>query len=65
MASAKATIETCDAGPCLAVRNGAVWTQFPRLPEGPLGKFVLVIGRGSSERVWADEPLQRLRRAAK
>ena len=48
----QATIETCDTAPCFAVRNGAAWAQFARLPEGSVGKFLVVLGRGSSERVW-------------
>jgi hypothetical protein len=48
----RASMESCETGPCFVVRDGANWAQFPRLPEGSVGKFVLVIGRGSSERVW-------------
>lgn len=51
----EAAIETCKGLPCFVVRKGGVWAQFGRLPEGSTGKFVLVIGRGSSERVWADD----------
>ncbi len=47
-------IETCGTAPCFAVRNGAEWAQFARLPEGSVGKFLVVLGRGSSERVWRD-----------
>ena len=50
----KGTVETCEGGPCFVLRNGASWRQFARLPEGSTGKYVLVTGRGSSERVWND-----------
>ena len=48
----RATVESCETGPCFVVRNAAHWAQFPRLPEDSVGKFLLVVARGSSERVW-------------
>ena len=50
----KGTIETCEDGPCFVVRNGASWRQFARLPDASVGKYLLVIARGASERVWND-----------
>jgi len=50
----QAATETCGGLPCFVVRNHGAWSQFARLPDGSAGKFLLVIGRGFSERVWRD-----------
>ena len=49
-----ASVETRDGAPCFAMRNGASWAQQIPLFEESAGKFLLIIGRGSSERVHAD-----------
>jgi hypothetical protein len=36
------------------MRNGTSWTQSVELPPDSAGKFVLLVGRGSSERLIRD-----------
>ena len=50
-----ASVETRDGAPCFVMRNGVSWIQQVRLHENQEGKFLLIIGRGSSERVHADD----------
>ena len=47
-------VETRDGAPCFLVRNGASWTQHVPLHEEHEGKFLLIIARGSSQRVHPD-----------
>lgn len=51
---ADAYVETRDGAPCFVMRNQAAWIQHVRLHDDSEGKFLLIIGRGSSERVHAD-----------
>lgn len=50
-----AAIETVDGAPCFVMRNKASWVQRVFLHEDHSGKFLLIIGRGSSERVYLDD----------
>jgi hypothetical protein len=50
-----ATIEqTLESNPYFTVRNKGYFLQDVTLPEGSVGKYVLLIGRVSSERINAD-----------
>ena len=50
-----ATVEqTSEGNPQFVVRNGGYFIQDVKLPEGAVGKFALLIGRVSSERINAD-----------
>src|SRR5687767_15047910 len=53
--SRDAMIETVDGAPCFVMRNKACWVQSLPLYEDHAGKFLLIIGRGSSERVHQDD----------
>ena len=46
-----ASIEVCDGSPCFVLRNSAGWNQLIRLREDASGKYVLIVARGSSERI--------------
>jgi len=51
----QATIESCTGNnPCFVVRNGGYFIQDVTLPDDAVGQFVVLIGRGSSERVNED-----------
>jgi hypothetical protein len=52
--SKDASIEEVGGNRCFVVRNGGGFTQEVFLPEGAQGKYVLLIGRGSSERINPD-----------
>jgi hypothetical protein len=47
-------VEDCDGGQCFVMRNGTAWRQRIHLVEDVSGKYVLIIARGSSERVHPD-----------
>lgn len=49
-----ASVESCDSTPCFVLRNGAGWNQQIRLHEDPAGKFLLIVARGSTERIPED-----------
>jgi hypothetical protein len=53
--SRDAMIEMIDGAPCFVMRNQASWVQTLPLYEDHAGKFLLIIGRGSSERVYEDD----------
>lgn len=54
-ASEEATVEATAGGNfCFVVRNGGQFTQDVEVPEDAAGKYAVLIGRGSSERVNAD-----------
>jgi hypothetical protein len=46
-----ASIEVCDGVPCFVLRNSGGWNQHIRFLEDPTGKHLLIIARGSSERI--------------
>ena len=50
----QATIEEVDGNRLFVVRNGGHFLQDVVLPKGAVGKFAVLIGRGSSERINAD-----------
>ena len=51
----EATIEISrDKNPCFVVRNGGYFLQDVSLPNDAVGKYALLIGRGSSERINPD-----------
>ena len=51
----EATIETCATGnPCFVVRNGAYFLQDVTLPDGAVGQYAVLLGRGASERINSD-----------
>jgi hypothetical protein len=49
-----AFVETRDGIPCFVMRNKASWVQRVVLHDDSAGKFLLIIGRGASERVHLD-----------
>jgi hypothetical protein len=51
----EATIETCASGnPCFVVRNGGYFLQDVTLPDGSVGQYAVLVGRGASERINSD-----------
>src|SRR5262245_17982483 len=46
-----AKVEPCGDDPCFVMRNGGGFGQRVNLPPGSGGKFVVLIGAGTSERV--------------
>lgn len=51
----EATVELCaGSNPCFVVRNGGYLLQDVALPEGAVGQFAVLFGRGASERVNSD-----------
>jgi hypothetical protein len=52
--SGQATVEEFDGDTVFVVRNQGSFSQEVNLTESDIGKFALLIGRGSSERINAD-----------
>ena len=50
-----AFVETWEGVPCFVLRNHGSWNQQVRLHEDHEGKYLLIIARGSSERVHPDD----------
>jgi hypothetical protein len=50
----QATVEEVNGNRLFVVRNGGYFLQDVVLPEGSVGKFAVLIGRGSSERINPD-----------
>lgn len=50
----QATVEEVNGNPHFVVRNGGYFLQDVNLPEGAVGQFAVLIGRGSCERINAD-----------
>ena len=54
-ATGQATVEACaGGGPCFVVRNGGSFYQDVILPEDAAGRYAVLNGRGSSERINPD-----------
>lgn len=53
-ASGDATIEVAERGPYFVVKNRGDFHQVVRLDKGMSGKYALLIGQGSSERINSD-----------
>ena len=53
-ASGQATIEEANGNRCFVVRNGGSFFQDVTLPEGAVGQYAALVGRGSSERINLD-----------
>lgn len=54
LAFGEATVEETNGNRLFIVRNGGYFLQDVILPEGAAGKFAVLIGRGSSERINQD-----------
>jgi hypothetical protein len=53
-AMGQATVEEINGNRCFVVRNGGYFIQDVSLPGDAVGKYVVLIGRGSSERINSD-----------
>jgi hypothetical protein len=52
-----ATIEKLNDTHCFVVRNGGSFTQIVALPDDAVGQYIVLIGRGSSERIHPDDSI--------
>jgi hypothetical protein len=57
LAIGDAKIEACDGDPCFVVRNKGSFHQTVLLPSRAVGKYLVMIGAGSSERINPDRSI--------
>ena len=57
LAIGDARIEACDGNPCFVVRNKGSFHQTVLLPLDAAGKYLVMIGAGSSERINTDRAI--------